>query len=93
MKRKINPDRVCGAAADTIKFSVKPLPEDNTFVLIEGDKTAFAFLSRLFAAHAVAEDCMFHLDPKSAGRAFFKRGSKLGLYLHRLPCVEKKKPK
>jgi hypothetical protein len=90
VKSKTNPDRVCAAASDTIKFTIKPLQEDRSYILIEGDKAAFVFLSRLFAAHAQAEDCGFDIGPKCAGNAFFNRGSKLGLYLHRLPCVEKK---
>jgi|HubBroStandDraft_6_1064221.scaffolds.fasta_scaffold21010_5 hypothetical protein len=90
VKSKTNPDRVCAAAPDTIKFTIKSLQEDRSYILIEGDKAAFVFLSRLFAAHAQAEDCGFDIGPKCAGNAFFNRGSKLGLYLHRLPCVEKK---
>ena len=87
---KKNPDSVCGTAPDTIKFTVKQLPKHKGMVLIEGDKAAFEFLGELFKAHARAEDCGFDIGPKSAGRARFKKGSTLGLYLHRLPCVEKK---
>jgi hypothetical protein len=90
MKRKVSPDKVCGDAAGTVKFKIVPLPEDPTYVLIEGDKDAFKFLARLFSAHAEAEDCGFDIGPKAAGRAWFKRGSKLGLYLHRLPCTGKR---
>jgi hypothetical protein len=90
VKGKTNPDRVCAAGAGTIKFTIKTLQEDTSYVLIEGDKAAFVFLSRLFAAHVQAEDCGFNMGPKRAGNAFFNRGSKLSLYLHRLPCVEKK---
>ena len=89
MKRK-TPDAVCGAAQDTIKFKIAPLSEDPTYVLIEGDKAAFRFLARLFDAHAQADDCGFQIGPKCAGKARFKKGSSLGLYLHRLPCVERR---
>jgi hypothetical protein len=87
MKRK-TPDAICGAARHTIKFKIAPLPEDPTYVLIEGDKAAFKFLARLFEAHATADDCGFQMAPNNAGNARFKKGSSLGLYLHRLPCVE-----
>jgi len=91
MKR--TPNQVCSKARH-IKFTIKPLPEDETFVLIEGDKAAFHFLSDLFAAHAEFDkDCGLQMAPNNAGNAFFKKGSKLGLYLHRLPCLEKKSSK
>jgi hypothetical protein len=87
---KKTPDQVCDAARN-VKFTVKPLPEDESSVLIEGDKAAFHWLSDLFAAQAEFEkDCGFSIAPNGPGNVFFKKGSKLGLYLHRLPCVEKK---
>jgi hypothetical protein len=90
MKHKLTPDKVCATAADTIRFKIVPLDEDPSYVLIEGDKNAFKFLSHVFSAHAEADDCGFDLHPKAAGNLWFKKGSKLGLYLHRLPCVEKR---
>jgi len=86
---KRTPDQVCGNARG-IKITIKSLPEDESYVLIEGNKAAFQFLSDLFAAHAQDEDCGFQIAPNGPGNAFFKKGSKLGLYLHRLPCLEKK---
>jgi hypothetical protein len=88
MKRK-TPDSVCGAARDKIKFKIVPLPEDPTYVLIEGDKDAFRFLAQLFEAHAQADDSGFQIGPNCAGKARFKRGSSLGLYLHSLPRAER----
>jgi hypothetical protein len=88
MKR--TPDQVCGEAHN-IKLTIKPLPEDKSYVLIEGNKAAFQFLRDLFAAHVDDDDCGFQIAPNGPGNAFFKKGSKLGLYLHRLPCLEKKK--
>jgi hypothetical protein len=91
MKR--TPDQVCGEARN-IKVTVKPLPEDKSYVLIEGDQAAFHWLADLFAAHAdFDKDCGFQIAPNGPGNAFFKKGSKLGVYLHRLPCVEKKSSK
>ena len=87
------PDQVCGEARD-IKFTVKSLPEDKSYVLIEGNKAAFLWLSDLFAAHAEFDkDCGFQIAPNGLGSAHFTKESKLGMYLHRLPCVEKKSSK
>jgi hypothetical protein len=84
---------VCGGSR-YIRLTIKPLQEDESYVLIEGDQTAFCFLSDLFAAHAEFEkDCGFEIARKGRGNALFSKGSKLGLHLHRLPCVEKKKSK
>jgi hypothetical protein len=47
------------------------LSEGPTYVLIEGDKSAFRFLARLFDAHALADDCGFQIGPKCAGKARF----------------------
>jgi hypothetical protein len=88
--KKKTPNQVCVRASQrNVKLTVKQLPEDKSYVLIEGDKAAFQFLSNLFAAHAEDEDCGFQIAPNGPGNAFFKKGSKLGLYLHRLPCLEK----
>jgi hypothetical protein len=89
---KKTPDQVC-AEARNIKLTLKPL-EDESYVFIEGDKAAFHWLSDLFAAHAdFDKDCGFQMGPNGPGNSFFKKGSKLGVYLHRLPCVEKKSSK
>jgi hypothetical protein len=87
MKRK-TPDAVYSAARDTIKLKIASLSEDPTCVLIEGDKAAFKLLARLFETHAQADHCGFQIGPKGAGKARFRKGSTLGLYLHGLPCVE-----
>lgn len=86
---KPGPDAVCFEFSDSaVQITVKHLPKDSTYVLIEGDKTAFEFLGRLFLAHARGEDCGFHISPHCAGSALFSKEAELGLYLHRLPCVE-----
>ncbi len=87
---KKTPDQVCDAARN-VRFTVKLLPEDKSSVLIEGDKAAFHWLSNLFAAQSrVEKDCGFSIALNGPGNVFFKKGSKLGLYLHRLPYVERK---
>jgi hypothetical protein len=86
-------DDLCGRTRN-VKLTVKKLRGDRSYVLIEGDRKAFKFLSDLFRAHARGKDCAFHIAPHSAGNAFFnKKSSELGLYLHRLPCSNKGKPK
>jgi hypothetical protein len=89
---KNSPDELCGKTRN-VKLTVKKLREDRSYVLIEGDRKAFKFLSDLFHAHARGKDCGFHIAPRAAGSAFFKKSSELGLYLHRLPCLDKRKPK
>jgi hypothetical protein len=83
-------DAICEEFADRgVQITVKPLPEDSAYILIEGDQTAFEFLGKLFLAHATAEDCGFQISPHCAGNALFSRAAQLGIYLHRLPCTER----
>jgi len=80
--RKSSPDNVC------LQFSrrktglvVKKL--DRNTVLIEGTKAGLELLGNLFLAQAQFPDCGFSLGPKQAGKLFFKKSSKFGLYVHR----------
>ncbi len=60
-------------------------------ILIEGDDDALEFLGQLVLAHSRADkyaDCKIKLHPKCAGSAWFTKESKLGFYLHKLPCSE-----
>lgn len=87
-----SPDSICSKFADKgVKVTVKRLPHSNKVILIEGDRLAFEFLGKLFLAHARAEDCGCEISPRGAGsgagNAFFSKTARLGLYLHRLPCV------
>ena len=85
-------DAVCGEFADKgVQITVKALPEDRTYVLIEGDKMAFEFLGKLLLAHANQGDCGFFIAPNGPGCALFSPTAELGLYFHRLPCVEAKR--
>src|SRR5579863_6765598 len=86
-------DDLCGRTKN-VKLTVKKLRGDRSYVLIEGDRKAFKFLSDLFRAHARGNGCGFQIGPHGAGNAFFnKESSEFGLYLHRLPCSDKQKPK
>jgi hypothetical protein len=64
---------------------------DAPTVVIEGDELSLEYLGRLILAQAKYRyDCGFGISPKSAGNVFFKSGARIGLYIHRLPCLEKK---
>ncbi len=94
MKQRRGPDSVCAQFSKKRMLKVALLPADEDggdFILIEGDKSAYEFLGRLFLAHAKARDCGFQISPKGAGSDLFKRGSPFGIYLHRLPCNEKRR--
>jgi hypothetical protein len=86
-------DNVCAAyAGKGVKVTMKPLPNHPKVLLIEGDELAFEFLGKLFLAHAKAiNGCGFSIEPHGAGNAFFSKKSKMGAYLHRLPCDDPKR--
>jgi hypothetical protein len=80
--RKSSPDNVC------LQFSrrntglvVKKLDRDT--VLVEWTKAGLEFLGNLLLAQSRFSDCGFQLGPKQAGKIFFKKSSKFGLYIHR----------
>lgn len=85
-----SPDRVCGYYFDKgTKVTVKMTDDGEDMVLIEGKREALEFLGNLLLAQAQYDkDCSFFIGPRTAGRALFNRNSTLGLYIHRLPCIE-----
>jgi hypothetical protein len=70
------------------KLRVKRLDKDT--VLIEGTSAAFEFLGRFLLAHSKEKDCTRWISPKGPGNSWFTKDSKLGLYLHRLPCTRER---
>jgi hypothetical protein len=60
-------------------------------VLIEGSPRALEFLGKLLIAQARFTDCGSFISPTGPGNFFFSRKSKLGIYIHRLPCNEQGK--
>lgn len=90
-----SPDDLCGYFADKgIKLKIQKMEEDDNFVLIEGQAEALAFLGHLLIAQSeLQRDCSFFLSPKGPGRGLFDRKSDMGIYIHRLPCLEKKSKK
>ena len=88
MKRILkSPDSVCAVAAERkVKLNVQKLP--GGYLLIEGNQEALKFLARLLEAQATFEkDCGFSLHPKEGGKIFFSKKAKLGIYIHRVPCI------
>ena len=81
--------------APKIKLMMKLCPGDPSefelpYVLIEGDRASLEFLGNLILEHANnPQDCGIQMYPNAQGKAYFKRGSNMGFYLHRLPCWNK----
>ena len=87
-----SPDKVCAYSADKgIRVTIQKMEGDDNWILIEGDAEALAFLGHLLISQSeFQKDCGFQLSPKGPGRALFNRKSDTGLYIHRLPCLEKR---
>lgn len=86
----MRPDDVCEAYGNNKRWKRITIQIDEDMVLVEGEAEALEFVGNLFLAQAKYEkDCSFFLGPKTAGRAFFTKKSTHGLYIHRLPCLEK----
>jgi len=59
-------------------------------MLIEGEAESLEFLANLILATAkYQDDCSYYLGPKMSGSFFFSGDSSHGIYIHRLPCMEK----
>ncbi len=60
-------------------------------VLIEGDALSLEYFARLVLAQAgFLADCGFSISPSGPGTKFFDNDSQAGLYIHRLPCINKR---
>lgn len=73
------------------KIKVRLLPPDEFeqvgYVLIEGDKGALQFLSRLLLAQSEQmPDCSLQVHPNGSGEIHFESSSNLGIYIHVIPC-------
>ncbi len=87
-----SPDQVCSEASERdVALNVSKLDRDT--VLIEGSRESLQFLSCLILAQAnFEEDCGFHIGPRGPGNVFFSNAARLGIYLHRTPCLEEGPP-
>ena len=56
---------------------------------IEGDAFSLRFLGRLILAQAEFPlDCGYGISPRGAGNILFSAQAELGIYIHRLPCMD-----
>jgi hypothetical protein len=82
------PDEVCSYFADQ-GVQITSRLEDG-YLLLEGTEEALRFLGELFIAQSeFTKDCGFEIAPDGPGSDLFKEGSDTGIYIHRLPCMEK----
>ena len=90
------PDDVSDEFPDgAIKLSTRLLPATDDGeaerVCIEGDRLSLEYLGKMILAQAAfPHDCSYEISPKSAGSAFFGRRVKVGIIIHRLPCMNPK---
>lgn len=61
---------------------------DVDMIFVEGDSDTLEFIGKLFIEMAKEEnDCGLQLSPSGAGKAYFNKQSRMGIYIHRLPCA------
>ena len=64
-------------------------PDGMPTLIIEGDASSLEYLGRLILSQAKYDlDCGYGIDPKGAGSAFFTEQAAVGIYIHRLPCMD-----
>ncbi|MEZ5404449.1 MAG: hypothetical protein R2729_32520 [Bryobacteraceae bacterium] len=90
---QVRPDDVIdGFAEGSVVITTRMLQgEDGDVrsVEIEGDAETLRYLGRLFLAQAdYPADCGFGLSPRSGGYALFSANAEVGIYIHRLPCMD-----
>ena len=78
-----------------VKLTIKILPciqgEDGVpSVLIEGNRWSLECLGRVILAAAADEDCGYGVSVSGPGSSYFTKQSELGIYIHRLPCINGK---
>jgi hypothetical protein len=86
----MRPDDVCERYAGR-NAQVGALPARWRYGADRGDRSSLEFLAELIQAQARLEsDTGFSIRPNGAGRVFFKKGSELGIYLHRKDSQERR---
>jgi hypothetical protein len=85
-----SPDQLCSdASKDGVKICIQKMNNEEEYVLIEAKEEALKFLGQLLLAQAGFEkDCGFSISPDGAGSDLFTKNSNLGIYIHRLPCLD-----
>jgi len=56
-------------------------------VLIEGNKHSLKCFANVILSVLEDEDCGYGVSPVGPGSAYFSPTSPMGVYIHRLPCV------
>ena len=90
----IRPDDVSGEFPEgSIQLTTRMLPPecdgDVPSVEIEGDARSLEYLGKLILAQAAFDmDCGYGISPKGGGSAFFGGAAGVGIYIHRLPCMD-----
>jgi len=93
--RTISPDKLWKLyEGREVRLTVKVLPEEKReglpSILLEGDRTSLEWLADFILASAAFErDCSSSAAPDGPGNIFFDKSSEFGIYIHRLPCMEK----
>ena len=93
--RTIPPDEVWKLYdGQKVRLAVKVLPEEKRkglpSILLEGDRTSLEWLADIILASAADErDCGSFVAPDGPGNVYFNKSSEFGIYIHRLPCLER----
>jgi hypothetical protein len=93
--RTIPPDEVWKLyEGQKVQLAVKVLVEDKReglpSILLEGDRTSLEWLADIILASAADErDCGSFVAPDGPGNIYFDKSSEFGIYIHRLPCLER----
>jgi len=78
------------AHARSPKLNVRllgPYDNDESYVLIEGDKHTLRWFGRILIDHATGRHgCDNFMHPRGPGNKSFARTAQLGIYFHLLPC-------
>jgi hypothetical protein len=60
-------------------------------ILFEGNRASLDWLADFIRATAADyRDCGNFVSPDGPGNLYFNKKSEFGIYVHRLPCLEKK---
>ncbi|MEZ5357138.1 MAG: hypothetical protein R2762_31250, partial [Bryobacteraceae bacterium] len=90
----IRPDDVLDDFREgSIDLTTRTIPAsgqgDVPMIEIEGDADSLRFLGRLILAQAdFPLDCGYGISPRGAGSIVFSPKAELGIYLHRIPCMD-----
>src|SRR6266550_876064 len=77
-----------------VQLAVKVLTEEKReglpSILLEGDRTSLEWLADIILASAADKrDCGSFVAPDGPGNVYFHKSSEFGIYIHRLPCLER----